>query len=80
MLATLRAPGAPCGAGTGSTLSYTANAYDQAGAVDWQLSQWMRGSGYAQLPGSVFGRADLEYAIQDDVPGVRGLFEIGYRF
>ena len=44
------------------------------------MSQWLRGSGYAQAAGQAFGRADLEYAIQDDLPGLRGLLEIGYRF
>jgi hypothetical protein len=58
---------------------YTAQRYE-AGGAGWRMSQWLRGSGYAQLPGGVFGRADLEYALQDDLPGLRALIEIGYRF
>jgi hypothetical protein len=60
-------------------LSYTAQRYE-AGGSGWRMSQWVRGSGYAQLPGGVFSRADLEYALQDDLPGLRALVEIGYRF
>lgn len=77
-LATVRA-GRSLRGGHRLDLSYTANRY-QAGASGSTLSQWIRGSGYAQLPGGVFGRADLEYAIQDPLPGVRGFFELGYRF
>jgi len=60
-------------------LSYTANRY-QAGAGEWSMSQWLRASGYAQGFGAAFGRVDFEYAIQDPLPGVRGLVEFGYRF
>jgi hypothetical protein len=60
-------------------VSYTAQRYE-AGGSGWRTSQWVRGSGYGQLPGGVFSRADVEYAIQDDLPGLRALVEIGYRF
>jgi hypothetical protein len=60
-------------------VSYTAQRYE-AGGAGWRMSQWLRGSGYAQLPGGVFSRADVEYALQDDLPGLRVLIEIGYRF
>lgn len=60
-------------------VSYTANRYE-SGDAGWHMSQWLRASGYAQGFGQAFARLDLEYAIQDPVPGVRGLFEVGYRF
>jgi hypothetical protein len=60
-------------------VGYTAHRYE-AGGAGWRLSQWVRGSGYAQLPGGAFGRADLEYALQDELPGLRVLVELGYRF
>jgi hypothetical protein len=59
--------------------SYTANRY-QSGGAGWQMSQWLRASGYAQGFGHAFGRVDFEYALQDPLPGVRGLLEVGYRF
>jgi len=77
-LATARA-GRSSRSGHRLDLSYTANRY-QAGAAGWRISQWIRGSGYAQLPGGVFGRADIDYAIADELPGIRGFFELGYRF
>lgn len=59
--------------------SYTANRY-QSGGAGWRMSQWLRASGYAQGFGRAFGRVDFEYALQDPLPGVRGLVEVGYRF
>jgi hypothetical protein len=59
--------------------SYTVNRY-QSGGAGWNMSQWLRVSGYAQGFGQAFGRADVEYAIQDPLPGLRGFIEIGYRF
>jgi hypothetical protein len=60
-------------------LSYTANRYETF-ATGWRLSHWVRGSAYAQMRAGLFGRADLEYALADELPGVRGFLEIGYRF
>jgi hypothetical protein len=60
-------------------VSYTAHRYDVAG-TGWRMSQWVRGSGYAQIRGGAFGRADVEYALQDELPGLRALVEVGYRF
>lgn len=78
MLVIARA-GRPLRGGHRLDLSYTANRY-QTGGGDWAMSQWLRASGYAQGFGQAFGRVDVEYAIQDPLPGLRGLFEIGYRF
>jgi hypothetical protein len=78
VLATVRA-GRSLQGGHRLDFSYNANRYE-SGGVGWRLSHWVRGSGYAQLPGGVFGRVDLEYALQDELPGVRGFLEIGYRF
>ena len=78
MLVIARA-GRPLRGGHRLDLSYTANRYETGGG-GWAMSQWLRASGYAQGFGQAFGRIDVEYAIQDPLPGVRGLFEIGYRF
>jgi hypothetical protein len=78
MLLTARA-GRPLRGGHRLDLSYTANRY-QTGGGGWAMSQWLRASGYAQGFGQAFGRVDIEYAIQDPLPGLRGLLEFGYRF
>jgi hypothetical protein len=77
-LATVRA-GRSLRGGHRLDVSYTGNRY-QAGTSTRTLSHWIRASGYAQLPAGVFGRADLEYAVEEPLPGVRGFFELGYRF
>ena len=59
-------------------LSYIGNRYTIGGGGA-RLSHWLRASGYGQA-GRAFGRADLEWALQDDLPGVRALAEIGWRF
>ena len=59
--------------------AYTYNRY-QVGGVGWRDSHWLRGSAYLQVAGKAFARADVDYALRDDLPGLRGLAEIGYRF
>jgi hypothetical protein len=60
--------------------SYNFNGYDMRGEEGRHQSQWLRLSGYGQLPKGAFGRADLEYGIGNDLEGVRALAEVGYRF
>ena len=60
--------------------SYNFNGYDMRGEEGRHQSQWVRLSGYGQLPKGAFGRADLEYGIGNDLRGVRALAEVGYRF
>ena len=60
-------------------LSYTASRYESGGA-GWNMSQWVRASAYGHAFGGAFGRFDLECAVQDPRPGLRGLVELGYRF
>jgi hypothetical protein len=71
--------GRSLGGGQRLDFAYIANRY-QSGGGAWNMSQWLRASGYAQGFGRAFGRLDLEYAIQDPVPGLRGLAEVGLRF
>ena len=70
--------GRSLGGGHRVDFSYTANRYQTGG--DWNMSQWLRASAYAQGFGRAFGRLDLEYAVQDPLPGVRALAEVGLRF
>jgi hypothetical protein len=60
--------------------SYNFNGYDMRGDEGQHQSQWLRLSGYGQLPKGAYGRADLEYGIGNDLRGIRALLEAGYRF
>lgn len=61
-------------------VSYSFNGYDVRGDEGRHQSQWVRLSGYGQLPRGAYGRGDLEYGIGNDLRGVRALLEAGYRF
>ena len=60
--------------------SYNFSGYDVRGPEGRRQSQWIRLSGYGQLRGGAYGRADLEYGIGNDLSGTRALLEAGYRF
>ncbi len=47
--------------------------------VDDRNDQWIRLSGWAELPYSFFTRAELEYSDGDDIQGQRILISLGYR-
>jgi len=47
--------------------------------VDDRNDQWIRLSGWAELPYSFFTRAELEYSNGDDIQGQRILISLGYR-
>jgi len=61
-------------------VSYTFNNYETLGQGDRRTSHWFRFSGYGQLARKAFARADLEYALGDDLQGTRVILEAGYRF
>jgi hypothetical protein len=79
LLATLRA-GQDLAGGHRADLSYTVNWYEPGGSLARRLGHWLRLSGYGQFARQAFARADLEYALGDDVEGIRVLIEAGYRF
>lgn len=78
LLGTARA-GRTLRAGHRLDASYIVNRYETSG-LGWRLSHWVRASAYAQALRRAFGRADVEYALQDELPGLRASIEVGYRF
>ncbi len=55
---------------------YSSKLFDD---VDDRSDQWVRLSGWVELPYSFFGRAEFEYSNGDDIQGQRILLSAGYR-